>query len=384
TRVGDDLRMVHSYLFNPGIFVFDNWFAGPDFRVEQFDLVGSYTAEQVESMVTGANSAPSVRFSMGDVGVRPGNTYVMPLSGMFFDTGGSLTYSAALTSGAALPSWLTITQDPDASLSGVPAAANAGTYNIRVTATDTSGLSVFQDTTLIVNSALNNGSGSSGTFNGTSSADIYFGNGGDDTISGANGNDQLYGGSGNDVINGGAGDDTIVGGSGDDTLIGGAGINTYVFNRGDDGDVHAMEATGTHIFKFGASTTPANLQMRLVRSADGSVEARIFYDPQDQFSTLVVKNVYAMSGGSLVANANIAGYSFAFSDGTTRTFSQALALLTATAGDDILLLSAAGSLNGGDGNDLLMGSSGIDQLTGGNGNDQLVGGAGNDTLTGEA
>src|SRR6185436_1740186 len=67
-----------------------------------------------------------------------------------------------------------------------------------------------------------------------------------------------------------------------------------------------------------------------------------------------------------------------------RTFSQALALLTATAGDDILLLSAAGSLNGGDGNDLLMGSSGIDQLTGGNGNDQLVGGAGNDTLTGGA
>src|SRR4029079_13611316 len=193
TRVGDDLRMVHSYLFNPGIFVFDNWFAGPDFRVEQFDLVGSYTAGQVESMVTRANSAPSVRFSMVDVGVRPGNTYVMPLSGMFFDTGGSLTYSAALTSGAALPSWLTITQDPDASLSGVPAAANAGTYNIRVTATDTSGLSVFQDTTLIVNYALHNGSGSSGTFNGTSSADIYFGNGGDDTISGANGNDQLYG-----------------------------------------------------------------------------------------------------------------------------------------------------------------------------------------------
>lgn len=54
----------------------------------------------------------------------------------------------------------------------------------------------------------------------------------------------------------------------------------------------------------------------------------------------------------------------------------------ATAGDDLLSLSAQGSLAGLDGNDTLNGSSGSDTLSGGSGKDKLNGGKGGDQLDG--
>ncbi|QID17096.1 retention module-containing protein [Nitrogeniibacter mangrovi] len=52
-------------------------------------------------------------------------------------------------------------------------------------------------------------------------------------------------------------------------------------------------------------------------------------------------------------------------------------------GNDILVgTDLVDTLNGGDGNDTLYGGGGNDTLNGGDGNDLLVGGAGNDTLTG--
>ncbi|HEV7605965.1 MAG TPA: putative Ig domain-containing protein [Steroidobacteraceae bacterium] len=384
TRNGDDLRLTET-LSNPNTIVFENWFAGPQNQIEEFVLSGTrYSAAQIEGLATGINTAPSLANTVPDAGVRPNSTYFESLYNYFIDTQGALTFSATLASGAALPAWLTY-DTQFGQLSGIPVAADAGMYTIRATATDSGGLMAVDEFTLIVNSSETNGNSSSNTFNGTSGADIYFGKEGDDTISGANGNDQLYGNLGADVINGGAGDDTIVGGPGNDTLIGGANANTYLLDKGDGADIHAMEAAGTHQFRFGTNITLSALQPSVVRNADGSIDVRLRYNSQNPNDQLLIRGLYSVVSGTLTQNANMAGYSFTYPDGTTRTLAQMLDLVgtTGTEGDDILILGSAGTLTGAGGNDLLIGSSGADQLNGGAGNDTLdPGSAGTDTLAG--
>lgn len=58
-----------------------------------------------------------------------------------------------------------------------------------------------------------------------------------DTLIGGDGEDMLYGGDGNDVINGGKGNDMIEGGAGNDTITGGAGENYIIYSAGDGDDV---------------------------------------------------------------------------------------------------------------------------------------------------
>lgn len=61
----------------------------------------------------------------------------------------TLTYSATLTSGSALPAWLTFTP-ATRTFAGTPAAASAATYAIRVKATDRAGAFVTDDFNLVV------------------------------------------------------------------------------------------------------------------------------------------------------------------------------------------------------------------------------------------
>src|SRR4030042_5961312 len=68
----------------------------------------------------------------------PANTFVD------VDLGDSLTYSATLSDGTALPSWLTF--DPATmTFSGTPTNDNVGILPLKVTATDISGASVSCD-----------------------------------------------------------------------------------------------------------------------------------------------------------------------------------------------------------------------------------------------
>jgi hypothetical protein len=69
-------------------------------------------------------------------------------SGTFTDPdNNTLTYSATLSSGSALPAWMTFSVD---TFSGTPVSADATTLTIRVTATDTMS-SIYTDFTLLVN-----------------------------------------------------------------------------------------------------------------------------------------------------------------------------------------------------------------------------------------
>lgn len=67
---------------------------------------------------------------------------------------------------------------------------------------------------------------------GAGGADTLHGGGGNDYLEGGNGADQLYGDDGDDELVAGADDDSLTTGGGNDTLDGGAGFDTYHISAG--------------------------------------------------------------------------------------------------------------------------------------------------------
>lgn len=173
---------------------------------------------------------------------------------------------------------------------------------------------------------------------GGSGADLLFGQGGDDTLLGKGGVDFLFGGSENDTLTGGDADDFVYGEAANDRMIWNPGDDTD-FNEGGAGSdiVEVNGGNGTEVF-----TVTAN-------------GARVRFDRLDPAP-------------------------FSIDIGTSENL-----VLNANGGDDSF--SATGNLaalikltvDGGTGNDTLLGSNGNDQLSGGDGNDFIDGQQGNDT-----
>ncbi|CAN7623273.1 M10 family metallopeptidase C-terminal domain-containing protein [Bosea sp. LjRoot9] len=196
----------------------------------------------------------------------------------------------------------------------------------------------------------------------------------DDTLSGDVNNNALTGGAGNDTLNGGAGADTLDGGTGADTLVGGIGDDIYVVDNVSD---VVTEAAG-----------------------EGTDEIRT-------------------SLGAYTLSANLENLSFIGTGTFTGTGNASANVITAGAGDDILIgAGGADTLNGAAGSDAasyaasaaavtvnlatgvntggdaagdtltsienLIGSAFADSLTGDGANNVLTGGAGADTLDGAA
>ncbi|WP_165250272.1 beta strand repeat-containing protein [Paludisphaera soli] len=175
------------------------------------------------------------------------------------------------------------------------------------------------------------------TLTGGSGADMLFGQAGNDTLLGKGGADFLFGGSENDTLTGGDADDQVFGESGDDRMIwnpgddtdlneGGAGIDTVEVNGGNGAETFTVTANGARVRFDRLNPAPFSIDV-------GTSE-------------------------NLVVNAN--------------------------GGDDAF--SATGNLaalikitvDGGTGNDTLLGSNGVDLLLGGDGNDFIDGQQGND------
>jgi Ca2+-binding RTX toxin-like protein len=172
---------------------------------------------------------------------------------------------------------------------------------------------------------------------GGSGADMLFGQSGNDTLLGKGGNDFLFGGSENDILIGGDGNDQMFGESGDDRMIwnpgddtdlmeGGAGTDTAEVNGGGGAEIFTVTANGTRVRFDRLDPAPFSLDI-------GTTE----------------KLVVNMNGGndSFSATGNLA------------------ALIQIT-------------VDGGAGNDTILGSNGIDLLLGGDGNDFIDGQQGND------
>jgi Ca2+-binding RTX toxin-like protein len=165
--------------------------------------------------------------------------------------------------------------------------------------------------------------------------------------SGGDGNDTLRGSGGNDVLRGGAGDDVLTGGDGDDQMFGDAGNDRMIWNPGDDSDV--MEGGGGND----------------IAEVNGGNGAEVFT---------------ATANGDRVRFERANPAPFSIDIGTTERV-----VVNMNGGDDSF--SATGNLaaltaftvDGGAGNDTILGGNGADLLLGGDGNDFIDGQQGADT-----
>ncbi len=206
-----------------------------------------------------------------------------------------------------------------------------------------------------------------------------------DSLSGGNGNDLLFGLSGSDLLAGGAGNDVLDGGAGADTLDGGEGIDR-ARRRSDVSfvvtDTELQELTGTTLL-----SSDSLIDVETV-SLTGGVSANRF--DLTGFTNTSVVQIEGGGGQDTVLGSN--------GNDAIRTDSGADVIdgrggndtITSGDGNDVIQGGAgndsvdgeggADSIIGGSGNDFLFGSSGNDSLTGGEGNDTLGGGIGLDVL----
>jgi len=259
------------------------------------------------------------------------------------------------------------------------------------------------------------------TLTGSASDDTLDGGAGNDTLNGRGGNDTLAGGPGNDILIGGQGTDTMSGGDGDDQFVwnpgdgsdvieGDAGNDTMVFNGANVAEIVDLSANGQRLRFFrnianitmdcnnveqvvfralgGADqvtvndltgTTVSNVLVDLTSSTgsgDGAADNVIVTGTQTNDVISVTGSTNGVTVTGLATAVTVVGAESNL-DGLT---------IAALGGDDTVDASAlpAGliqlTLNGGAGNDHLIGSQGDDIIIGAQGADVLVGGPGNDVF----
>ncbi len=249
------------------------------------------------------------------------------------------------------------------------------------------------------------------------------------TLDGGNGNDTIVGSQGADTLIGGAGDDTVIGGAGNDVALLGDGRDVFIWNPGDGSDT-VEGGSGSDTLQFNG----ANIDERIDISANGG-RVRLFRDVgnvtmdlngietlqlaalggadtitvNDLSGTDVSKvsiDLGASGGGgdgkadTVVVNGTLVGDSIRVTEASGAVTVTGLASLVTIAnfeatdslvvnglaGNDTIDASALAAgkmsltLNGGDGDDRIVGSAGNDIVIGGRGNDVAFLGAGDDTF----
>jgi len=319
------------------------------------------------------------------------------------DAGDTLTYSATLADGMALPSWLSF-DEATRTFSGTPDDAQVGSFNLRVTATDSGNLSVSDDFTLTVTNVNEAPTVANPIADQTVFEDAPF----SITVPANTFADQ-------DAVHG----DTLTYSA---TLANGHALpgwlsfdgNTRTFHGMPlNGDVGLLDLAVTATDGGGLSATSAFL-LTIQNVNDAPTVATLLADQtaaeDELFSFTVPPGTFAdedlVHGDTLSYGATLAGGTplpawLSFDD-TTQTFSgtpgpgDAGTLQIVVTATDVRSLSIADeftlevsgplpkTFTGTDGDDILVGARGDDTLSGFGGNDLLQGGEGNDLLDGGA
>jgi Ca2+-binding RTX toxin-like protein len=273
-----------------------------------------------------------------------------------------------------------------------------------------------------------NGNGGDDSFSATGNLAALItmtisGHGGNDTLLGGNGVDYLLGGDGNDFVDGQQGNDAILLGAGEDTfqwdpgdgsdvIEGQAGADELVFNGSNVGENMTVSANGGRARFFrdvAAITMDLNDVESIVAKALGGADNVTVSDLSGTDVTSVKSDLAAAGGaddgqpdnvvvGATNGNdaakvtgtgrdAQVTGLAAAVTvsgagPGTDRVTVDALGGNDVIEATEVAAGSALLTLNGGDGDDVLVGGAGNDVLTGGAGDDVLIGGPGNDTIDG--
>jgi Ca2+-binding RTX toxin-like protein len=213
--------------------------------------------------------------------------------------------------------------------------------------------------------------------------------GGDDLLLGGEGKDKLYGGGGNDTLDGGAGADQLYGGLGDDTLIIDAADTVISGGFGTDTADLVNFASGVQWLEI---TGDSNGELSERIGAQVSGIEKIVGTRFDDTFTLAVNAVLPDGnleidggGGNDIIIGNDSENTFWGGDGDdVLDGGSDDDILRGGAGDDSVLGGADNDLLFGDaGNDIVDGQDGDDTLYGGTGNDRLIGGDGDDAIYGE-
>ncbi|WP_445372870.1 putative Ig domain-containing protein [Methylomonas sp. HW2-6] len=120
--------------------------------INDYDHAYSYEIATVTCTVSSINDAPTLANAIADQNVTEDSAFSFQVPANSFadiDAGDSLSYSATLADGSALPSWLAF-NPVNRTFSGTPLNADVGSISVRVTVTDSSNASVFDDFTITV------------------------------------------------------------------------------------------------------------------------------------------------------------------------------------------------------------------------------------------
>ena len=197
---------------------------------------------------------------------------------------------------------------------------------------------------------------------GTDLNDVLPGEGQDNS-----GNDFIVGGGGNDTLTGGDSDDIVFGGDGDDVIIGGTGNGDDLYDGGsqDGSDVH---------FDIGDTLRYPSTSEGVIVNLGGAAVAVTLLDGTDVIA--------AANTATDAPGANLADPAVSHID--TDTLNN-IEHVDGGTGNDVLIGDGVGNrLFGDGGNDILIGQGGNDTLIGGDGDDLLTASDGDDSFHGGA
>jgi hypothetical protein len=212
----DDDSQLPSWLsFNQVTGVFSGIPANEDvgeisIKVIATDRSGVTAATIFDLNVVNVNDAPELINSLADAEAVEGDNFSYMVSTNAFrdvDVGDGLTYTATISDGNELPSWLSFDSSTMTLAGELPMDA-AGEYDITIQAMDSLGASASDTFHLSVTNLVNDPVWG-GEFFGTSSNDVIIGGDNYEWLRGWHGNDRMIADAGRDKLFGGDGQDTI-------------------------------------------------------------------------------------------------------------------------------------------------------------------------------
>ncbi|EEX14650.1 peptidase domain protein [Citreicella sp. SE45] len=230
----------------------------------------------------------------------------------------------------------------------------------------------------LAGTTLEGGDGNDRLYGGMN-AQVLRGEAGNDTITGYGGpninqsgiGDVIDGGFGNDILAGSAGADTIIGGFGNDIIAGNANDDSLVGNNGKDTVTYANSDAGVNVLLNSASNSGGHAAGDILEGFERVVGS-------DFDDTIAANNVNAATIEGGAGNDRIIGggnFQSLRGGGGNDT-------ITGYSGADPSSSSVRDIIVGDVGNDVLAGAGGDDTIDGGTGNDLIRGNAGDDILNG--
>ena len=402
-------------------YVPDADFHGSDtLTVTTTDDDGASVTRMVAVTVNDINDAPiDIIFSEDSVDENAASgTVVATLSADDVDAGESFTYEIVGASDQFIIDGNQILVREGADLD----YESNSSHELRVRVTDSRGGSFEEDVTIQVNDVNEKPPGI--TLGGTNDGDHLVGTDGDDFFDGNRGNDTLEGGAGDDTfkVYGDAGTDQYDGGEGHDTIQGTRSndtirvtdnldnLNSIEAIDGGDGYDTLQAGSGDDTLDFSASPSLSNIEEIdggygddhiIGTSGDDYIEGNRGNDTLEGGAGDDTFKVYGDAGtdqydggeGHDTIQGTRSNDTIRVTDNLDNLNSieaidggDGYDTLQAGSGDDTLDFSASPSLSnieeidGGYGDDHIIGTSGDDHIEGNRGNDTLEGGAGDDTF----